>query len=98
MIYRSFPAFDLGNVQRFLYERTVHPGSLTQNAETGANTPARVAYLERVCAAAEAVRTGAAPPPPPGTSLLGRPVQQPSTDLIVRLRPGRGNRTLKERG
>ncbi|HEX7185038.1 MAG TPA: glycosyltransferase family A protein [Thermoanaerobaculia bacterium] len=98
MIYRSFPAFDLGNVQRFLYERTVHPGSLTQSAETGVNTPARVAYLERVWAAAEAVRTGAASPPPPGMSLLGRPVLQPSADLILRLRPGQRNRTLKERG
>jgi glycosyltransferase involved in cell wall biosynthesis len=96
LFYRSLFTCELGNVQHFLYERTVWPGSLTQDAETGIHSPARTRYLEKVQETAEAVRTGELPPPPRGLTLLGRPIPAVSPDLVQRLRPGQGNRTLKE--
>jgi glycosyltransferase involved in cell wall biosynthesis len=94
LAFRACFSLELGNVQRFLYERTFLPDSLTQSAETGLNTPPRRAYLEAVRSAADAVRRGEAPPPAPGTTLTGRTIERPDPSCIARLRPGRGNRTL----
>jgi len=85
-------------LDRHKFLRATHVGNaLSRSAETGFNSPARLTYRERVWTAAEAVRTGAAPAPPPGLSLMGEPIRSVSPDLVLRLRPGRGNRTLKER-
>lgn len=92
--FRACFSLELGNVQRFLYERTFLPDSLTQSAETGLGTPPRRAYLEVLRNAADAVRRGAAPPPAPGTTLTGRTIERPDPSCIARLRPGRGNHTL----
>jgi glycosyltransferase involved in cell wall biosynthesis len=92
--FRACFSLELGNVQRFLYERTFLPDSLTQSAETGLGTPPRRAYLDAVRSAADAVRRGEAPPPAPGRTLTGRTIERPDPSCIARLRPGRGNRTL----
>lgn len=94
--YRASQRFVLGNVQRFLYDRTVRPDSLTQDPPTAISSPAREAYLSAVRAAAQAIIDGTAEPPADGTDLLGRSIQRPSTDVLDWVRPGRGNRTLKE--
>lgn len=95
--YRASHSFALGNVQRFLYDRTVRPDSLTQDPPTAINSPAREAYMGAVRAAAQAVIDGAAEPPAEGVDLLGRPVRRTSMDVVDWLRPGRGNATLRER-
>jgi glycosyltransferase involved in cell wall biosynthesis len=94
-LYRAAFSVELGNVQRFLYRRTIRPEALTQASNTGFHSAQRTAYLERITAAAEARKATLASPPPPDTLLNGSTLSPPSLDTVDWIRPGQGQTTLK---
>jgi glycosyltransferase involved in cell wall biosynthesis len=94
-LFRAGFSVELGNVQRFLYRRTVRPEALTQAPETGFHSEQRTAYLERITAAARARQGSLASPPAPGTLLDGRTLAPPSLEAVAWIRPGQGQTTLK---
>jgi glycosyltransferase involved in cell wall biosynthesis len=87
--------FELGNVQRFLYSRRVHPESLTQHPETGIGSQARGAYLEPIRGRYMDIVLHGAPAPADGTALNGRPIERPDPEAIEWIRVGRGNTTYQ---
>jgi glycosyltransferase involved in cell wall biosynthesis len=94
-LYRACLSSEIGNVQKFLYSRLVHPRSLTQTPETAFGSPARVSYLDRVHKGAERVRSGKASFSPGVTLLTGEPIPAPSSDLLEILRVAKSNVTFR---
>jgi glycosyltransferase involved in cell wall biosynthesis len=79
---------EIGNVQKFLYNRLIRPGSLTQAPDTGVGSPARRRYIEPVRAAFAEIVAGRRAKPEPGTSLGGYAVGAPDPARIAWWRPG----------
>ena len=92
-IWRAHRQFSLANVPRFLYYRRLQPASLTQDAATGLNTPARESYFARIKAAIQDL--GAASPAPCRLT-TGQSVEFPPLDRIDWIRRGSGNKTLRQ--
>jgi glycosyltransferase involved in cell wall biosynthesis len=90
----SLNGFRLANLQRFLYHRTLRPDSLTQNSETGLNSPSRVSYQTLIRQRGEEIRDGKVTEPMPGILLTGQPVTAPTKECIAWIRLGKGNSTL----
>lgn len=77
LMYRAFLAFEVGNVQRFLYRHVLHPHSLTQHPSTGIGSDRRKAYSEPVQETIQRVLDGTQTPPEPGRLLTGGPAGVP---------------------
>ena len=95
---RASLAFELGNVQRFLYRRRVHPESLTQHPETARGSPARAAYVGGIRDRYTDIVVNGGPAPAAGTALNGRRVERPDPAAIEWIRIGRGNATYRGAG
>jgi glycosyltransferase involved in cell wall biosynthesis len=92
-LFRCLCRYRLGNVPRLLYQRTVHPGSLTHRQDTGHASFLRKQYNAPLFQAIDGIIAGERMAPSPGYLLNGDLAGGKTIQDFSVMQIGRGNRT-----